>query len=64
MWLLFACAGKPQDIKQIEKPEVYDATNNYRAKARHILITHSDAELSNKSLNQQFLVEKIIIKLM
>ena len=59
MWLFFSCLGnesQTQMTEQIEnlqeKPEVYVSQNTFRAKAKHILIAHSDAKISSKDLKR------------
>ena len=59
MWL-FSCLGNESHIQMTEQietlqeqPEVYVSQNRWRAKAKHILIAHSNAKISNKDLKRE-----------
>lgn len=59
MWLFFSCLGNESHIQMTEQietlqeqPEVYVSQNRWRAKAKHILIAHSNAKISNKDLKR------------
>lgn len=59
MWLFFSCLSNEshtQMTEQIEtlqeQPEVYVSQNRWRAKAKHILIAHSNAKISKKDLKR------------
>ncbi len=59
MWLFFSCLGNERHIQMTEQievlqeqPEVYVSQNRLRAKAKHILIAHSNAKISNKDLKR------------
>ena len=52
MWMLFSCLGSESPIQMTEQPEIYVSQNTYRAKAKHILIAHSDAKISTKDLKR------------
>ena len=59
MWLFFSCLGDESQSHMTEQteslreqPEIYVSQNTFRAKAKHILIAHSDAKISNKDLKR------------
>ena len=52
LWFLACIMGQKEQSNEMDQPEPYVATNQFRVKARHILITHSDAILSDKTLKR------------
>ena len=52
LWFLACIMGHEEQSNDMDRPEPYVAKNQFRVKARHILITHSDALLSDKTLKR------------
>ena len=55
MWLFFSCIGsdiQEQQTVATEQFSTYISKNMLRAKAQHILIAHSDAQFSDKTLKR------------
>ena len=52
LWFLACIMEKEHQSMEVERPEPYVAEKQFRVKARHILIAHSDALLSDKTLKR------------